>query len=223
MLKGENFMLPMDMPVFYAQEQATQIVLASNDNAYMTGWFNMAGWFTLPDYVLEGCWVVDSAEEKIYVDPVGSLSLYFGNNGRKIDRDAFTNLTLLKGPSHGKLVKEKGSFIYLPDTGWVKKTFGWEGEEEIVFMLDFEGKHYKVVENITFIHSLDTEDIERICPEYIRMREPWWKFSSSTSEDGNDPANWYYTASIQSLLMGAKDALTGFADFPGAASVGWVR
>jgi hypothetical protein len=50
--------------------------------------------------------------------------------------------------------------------------------------------------------QLSGSELEKLCPKVE------WIISQASPEDYNTPSSWYRATSLQSLLMGAKDALT---------------
>jgi hypothetical protein len=132
---------------------------------------------------------------------------------------SFKDIRIVKQAEHGRLILEEGSngmlLTYLPDEGY----HGKEHFEVLVSMGDgFLRIVYYVVANVSLgsidglaADQLSDSEIRKFCPE------GGWLISLPSSEDDADPANWYYTASLQVLLANAKAALTGFTDLSGAS------
>ncbi|MDR0716137.1 MAG: matrixin family metalloprotease [Azoarcus sp.] len=123
-------------------------------------------------------------------------------------------ISIVKQPEHGQFVMlegEYGSAKYTPDKGYLGKdrveVIVSVGDEIIRIVCDFV-----VQQKATDSLELGGAEWNELCPKGIG-----WIISELSAEDYPDLANWYGAASLQSLLTGAKDALTGFTDLSGAS------
>ena len=154
-------MLPMDMP--YAPPQETPIVLVAADTS-------VAGATPQPDYIFTGCKETPSAGDTTTamngVNPAGWLALELSHSSK---RDIINNstalgsikLTLLEGTSHGELVphtSESGILYYMYAP--IPK---YEGDDRAVFMVEFEGKRYRIVVNLIVKKTVDENT--PLCPQ----------------------------------------------------------
>jgi hypothetical protein len=149
-----------------------------------------------------------------YLDPMGPALFMFAYRGdddvlnsleQKVDTTS--SLNLIEKPKHGTI-----GFREYGQTFFYKANTGYEGKDRAVFLAEFGGYRIKVIyyfkvinEKVDLINKRETD--EKHCPQYH-----WGIWPQSS-----DPANWYQNPSLQTLLMGAKAALTGFADLPGVA------
>ncbi len=146
-------MFTMDIP--YTPIQDAPIVLAQ---AAVSG----AGSNTQqPIYLLKTCDEFQSGVEG-WATPAGWLAVSLGNqNNRDIldDRTALASIkiTLLEAPKHGTFTPDSTGqgYLYTPEPGYL-------GNDKAVFMAEFEGKYYKIVENL--IVSVAINDTVPLCP-----------------------------------------------------------
>jgi hypothetical protein len=169
--------------------------------------------------------VVGGGEEKdlAYLDPFGLAWIMFEYRGEyellhslEQNVDTTSSLELIEKHKHGTIVsREYIPYAYKASTGFV-------GMDRAVFLVEFGGYRVKVIyylkvisEKVDLIVKQETD--EKHCP-----RDHWEIWPGRQKSEGSQPdnsANWYPTPSLQSLLTGAKDALAGFADLPGASPV----
>lgn len=119
-----------------------------------------------PDYVLNECQDTESTGEPTSamrgVDPAYMLKNHLQNQVRQyIDIAAIRNVTLLEGTEHGKIVGGTDnlgltSYRYDPPPGYV-------GTDKAVFMVEHEGKRYKIVVELNVSLMVD-EKVPSTCP-----------------------------------------------------------
>jgi hypothetical protein len=153
-------------------------------------------------------------------------------------------ITLLRAPKHGKFMNMKNTPYgqYLPDLNYIGKDridLLVEGKDDKGRPIAMTMRYYiNVLPQETDLSKIiDEGGLSQLWKELCGTEKGHWRISGDqTGSDlaigqggpdlsaqvtsvllSDDPTNWYETASLQSLLMGAKDALTGFADFPGAS------
>ena len=105
------------------------------------------------------------------VDPAGAVRNYVQElRNRAIDITEFKP-TLLLGPRHGTLnyeVAKSGYMFYTydPETGFL-------GKDRAVFMVEYQGKHFRVIVDIQVLEIIDIH--ESRCPardKVIKLRKP---------------------------------------------------
>jgi hypothetical protein len=112
-----------------------------------------------------------------------------------------------KPPRHGTMTRmpftetdHHEAWVYEPKEGYL-------GNDRAEFLVEIQGVLVRAV-YIFRVTNLCTQcesgEADHLC------KKSSWVISQSAFED-NDFANWYSTPSLQALLSGAKDALTGFA------------
>jgi hypothetical protein len=125
----------------------------------------------------------------------------------------YATVSIVEKARHGDLIDVDDSgkeWNYVPRDNYI-------GNDKIVFDVLVRGEKLsipdRIVRVIYFIKSVGNIGEQE---DSMRLREkkcptPEWRISTT------DPANWYESASLQALLTGAKDALAGFTDLPGAS------
>jgi hypothetical protein len=147
-----------------------------------------------PDYILKSC-IETEHEDKpsaiSSVDPAAAVLLYVQRLRKKpLDISGFKP-TLLVEPQHGRLNEivvhdeslvphhdDYRSYIYYPDPGYI-------GEDSATFMVEFEGKYYKVEIEIQVRVIIDDHD-NYGCdsrPKGIKVRKPSRGDTGDTSLD----------------------------------------
>jgi hypothetical protein len=170
LIEGEELMFTMDVPYVPAQE--TPIVLAQADAA-------SAGATPQPDYLLKVCDETMSTGRSTSairgVDPGYMLANFLNSQSDKqvvFDLASIKNITLLEGTKHGELVagtstSGRTAYRYDPTPNYV-------GEDQAVFMTEFEGKRYKIV--VKLMVSLVVDYNSPLCPEnpyeLIKIQKP---------------------------------------------------
>ena len=187
-------MFTMDVP--YVPVQDTPIVLAQA---------SAPGATALPDYLLKACEEKPSAGGSItamnMISPAGMLAVQLENRGKQFtDFDAAAasiKLTQLQGATHGKLIPQlsaKGEVYYE-----YRSEPGYEGDDRVVFMAEFEGKRYKIVIDLIVSMVIDENSPQCPQPKLIKVTKP--SFGSSDYGSGYDLASINFN----------------FADLPGGA------
>ncbi len=137
-ITGEELMFIMDVPSVPPQE--TPIVLAQAGS--------MATTVPLPDYLLKECQETEHTGNRPSalrsVDPAGLLRNFI-ESARKaaIDDLSLFKPSLLQGAQHGKITESVSNsgriaYRYDPNPGYI-------GDDQAIFMVEFEGKHYKFI------------------------------------------------------------------------------
>ena len=214
-------MFTMDMP--YPPDQQVPVVLVADRSA-------ASGKSTKRyDFILNDCRPVSSWDEEPdsgerYIDPVGMLINYMNNNrqsGAGIDlykdRALFRNLTLIESVKHGSIVAVEEKFKGAEDFEYFhyNPILDYKGQDSASFMVEFEGKQYKIAVDLLVEPSVGNTSFEN-CPKPKLIKVNKKSISDASGiEDYANPASWYRAASLQALLSGATDALAGFADLPG--------
>ena len=162
-------MFTMDVPYIPAQE--TPIVLAQAGTA--------VGSAQQPDYLLKVCQdtsssVLDARSAIRGIYPAGMIGTYYGKRDHRVidpDTEATIKTTLLQATKHGKLVEkiaDNGAVYYM-----YEPTPDYEGDDQAVFMAEFEGIRYRIVVTLkvqTFIDQIG------LCPdnpyELIKVKKP---------------------------------------------------
>jgi hypothetical protein len=163
------------------------------------------------------------------LDSLGTTTTWIGDQDVYDWYDSF-KITLLRAPSHGRLLNAKNdaakydvpSEYYLPDVNYVGKDRG----DLLVEGHDDKGQPIALTLRY-YINVLPEEKLHKIVKEGQAWKtrtklcgagkERNWRISENLLEEPATLADGYHTTSLQALLMGAKDALTGFTDLPGAA------
>lgn len=163
-------MFIMDVP--YVPVQETPIVLAQADASGAT---------TQPDYLLKICQETQSTGDPASairgIYPAGWLRTYYSQHDRVIDIAAIKT-TMLKVTKHGKLVEHtapNGALYYRYDP-----EPEYEGDDQAVFMAEFEGKRYKIVVKLVVSIVVDLNSPQCAEPQLIKVKKP------STSSSGYD-------------------------------------
>ena len=181
LVEGEEFMFTMDVP--YVPVQDTPIVLAQAAAPDAT---------TQPDYLLKACEEKPSAGGLItamnMVSPADLLATQIGNRSNRYIDPATTatiKITLLQGTTHGKLIPQP------PANGRVYYEYrsepGYEGQDQVVFMAEFEGKRYKIV--IDLIVSMVIDENSPQCPPAKLIKVNGKPVSGSSTYDLNSTVN----------------------------------
>jgi len=171
LIEGEELMFIMDVPAMLVQQ--TPIVLAQATTP-------AAGTTPQPDYILQTCGETESTGDPRSairtVDPAYMLKnyLYVASNGQKIvDLTSIKNITLLEGTTHGKIFAEVDnsgltSYHYDPTPNYI-------GNDQAVFLAEFEGKVYKIVLELhVFMGATPGDFGQSTCPEpqLIKVNKP---------------------------------------------------
>jgi hypothetical protein len=162
-ITGEELMFIMEVPP--APPQETPIVLAQTGAT--------TGTTPQPDYILRDCQKTEhSADPRSAVrsvDPAGALKDFIqGRDDRDIDLALFKP-SLLQGPQHGKItegVDNLGftSYRYDPEPEFF-------GDDQAIFMVEFEGKRYKVIYQIKVVEYVE-DNTTCPPPKLIKVTKP---------------------------------------------------
>jgi hypothetical protein len=127
---------------------------------------------------------------------------------------SLNDIHIVRQAEHGRLILAEDSregyivLTYIPDEGYLGK----EQFEAVVFMgNDSVRIVYHLVVQSKATDQLSDSEFDKLCPKVE------WIISELSPEDYNNPSSWYRATSLQALLAGAQQALSGFADFSGAA------
>ncbi|MCX7149090.1 MAG: matrixin family metalloprotease, partial [Rhodocyclales bacterium] len=164
--RGEEIVFTMDVPYVPVQDAPTilaQVAAANIAGATPTDSTPQS------DYLLKKCQEFSSGGRG-QIDPAGSLAVELGNiTNRDLYSTAVDNFkpTLLTSTAHGKLVPKAA------DSGRVLYEYqanpGYLGKDKAVFVVEFEGKQYKVVVNIVVsrqaVENPPTDQQTPVCPE----------------------------------------------------------
>ena len=194
-------MFTLDIPV----EQQATIIIADKSTARSSP-------LEQPDFILQECQVVSSGEhEKLssaerIVSPALALWNYIQLHEQRpgvfdqatVDKISQLKVSLLKAPEHGRIyLSAVGSnvFHYDPVTNS-------QGKESAAFMVEFEGKRYKVIIELVVLYTNGSDGNCLNPPKLIRVN------GKSTSnavdiEDYTTPASWYRATSLYALFTGA--------------------
>jgi hypothetical protein len=146
-------MFIMNMP--YAPSQESHIVLAQ---AATPG----AGATPQPDYILKDCQETESTGDPRSamrgVDPAYGLANYLNSHSSKqvVFDLASIKTTLLQGTKHGELVAGTSNYG--------RTVYGYDpipeyvGNDQAVFMAEFEGKRYKIVIDLHVFWTVGEND-----------------------------------------------------------------
>jgi hypothetical protein len=214
--EGESIMWISDLPPLPPFEAVPMVLAQAASTGETSSTIPMAGFCNIVGMYHDG----DNEETSVDLFPklgAGSYFLRYGEEKGISFHDA--QVTLVQKPKNG---------VYKEDAYFPKQ--GFEGLDTVVFQVQKEGikvqiKYFIVVHNLKLeppVIAWQQCDVIMPGPGFDGV----WKLSALP--EGIDLANWYQTP-LQALLTGAKDALTGFTDLPGAslgqttASVGWVR
>ena len=147
-------MFIMDVPYVPAQDAPIVLAQAATPSATPSA-----------DFILNGCketeHTTDPRSAMRGVDPASMLRNYIENRGtRLIELSEIKNLTMLQGTQHGKIFSEIDnvgltSYHYDPAPGYL-------GDDQAIFMAEFEGKRYKIVVDIKVLDVV-VENIP-VCP-----------------------------------------------------------
>jgi hypothetical protein len=168
-------MFIMDVP--YVPAQDTSIVVAQAAAPSAT---------TQPDYLLKICQETEHTSDPRSalrgVDPAGWLAVYLENrDGKVVDLVSIKNLTMLQGTKHGKIFSEIDNvgltaYHYDPEAGYL-------GDDQAIFMAEFQGKRYKIVVDIKVLDVV-VENLH-VCPPPQLIKVNGKPVSGSSSYDLN--------------------------------------
>ena len=156
-------MFIMDMPYVPAQEPSIVLAQAAASGAAST---------TLqPDYLLTACKQTESTGDTTSafhaVDPAYMLKNYIqGRNHRLVELADIKNVTMLQGATVGKIT----SVVDNTGRSWYRYDAppGYEGNDKATFMVEYQGKRYKIVVNIVVTPTVGESPLmegeEPVCP-----------------------------------------------------------
>jgi hypothetical protein len=126
-----------------------------------------------PNFILETCKQTESTGDPRSafraVDPAYMLANYLNNSSSKqviFDLASIKNVTILQGTSRGKLLQGtsnagRTTFHYEPIPNYT-------GNDQAIFLADFEGKRYKIVVNLVVSPTVGESPLgegeEPVCP-----------------------------------------------------------
>jgi hypothetical protein len=206
---GEELMFIMDVPSVPVPQTPIVLAQATTPAAPQS------------DFILKACKETGSTGDTRYVmngvDPAGMLAVYLGNRS---NRDILSNstalatikTTLLEDAKHGKIIAGVRSYQYDPTEGYV-------GNDEVVFMAEFEGKRYKIIVELHVFDVAPMESQPTSCPPPQLIKVNGKPVSGSSGYDLNATAN--ITAldgsSIAQTIIGISGITLNIADLPGGA------
>ena len=190
-------MFIMDVPAVPPQ-QAPIVLAHAADTGSVTA---------QPDYLLKTCKETESAGDPKSafraIDPAGMLKVYIQNrDNRPVRVETITNVTMLQNTAQGNItsvVDNTGRSWYrydaIPD---------YVGNDQAIFMAEFEGKRYKIVLEIHVLIVIDDHSPTCPPPQLIKI--------NGKPVSGSNGYNSVYDLSSVTVT---------FADLPdGAARVG---
>jgi hypothetical protein len=213
-------MFPMEMP--YAPEDQTTAVIVAD-----------AGMAKSFDFILKDCKAIPTSPDspktykdklgathwnaEYYIDPAGMLWAYLQRLERRAitDMSVFKNIVLLEAPKHGRIVMMNADEFDRADHPFFHftPTPEYVGKDKAVFAVEYQGKRYRVDVELILVSRVMDED----CAARLIKIKKSATVTPVSEASYPDLANRYQNLSLQALLMGVKDALTGFADLPGAS------
>lgn len=103
-----------------------------------------------PDFILQTCQETEQVSTIFGgISPEGMLSFYMQNRrNRPVELTSVKNVTVIKLPTHGKLI-DNG--LYIPEPNYF-------GKDKVLFMAEFEGKRYKLILDIHVVTQVDESD-----------------------------------------------------------------
>lgn len=160
---GEEIMFTMEIPYVPVYEAPITVVQAANGSAgeAVQGAAVLAVASTKPDYIFTDCYQigqdVPSYSAIRSIDPAGRLTNEFLRhlNERQVET-ASKSTRILEGPKHGKLSTEVADngyqfFAYFPNPGYI-------GKDRVVFLVEVDGKRYKVVTTLLVVKNFEYRD-----------------------------------------------------------------
>ncbi|MDR3055624.1 MAG: hypothetical protein LBU53_09520 [Zoogloeaceae bacterium] len=146
----------------YMPSQEMPVVLAQTSSGTTT---------PQADYILKNCQhTADTSDPRSavrWVDPAGMLQDYMQNQNKNKRSDIVEfKPVLLQGTKHGKLTEEVSkdasnygriAYYYDPDNGYL-------GNDQAIFMVEFQGNYYKVVVDLKVVGTYNDYDDDRFCP-----------------------------------------------------------
>jgi hypothetical protein len=207
LITGEELMFTMDMP--YVPPQETPIVLAQASAPAAT---------PQPNYILNDCQETESTgnprSAMRAVDPASMLSSYLYwhdkarvQSGVPIDLASIKNITLLQGTTHGNLVagiSNTGRVAYRYDP-----TPNYVGNDQAVFLAEFEGKVYKIVLELHVFETVfESDPNATTCPPPELIKVNGKPVSGSSGYDSGYSLN-SLSVTFADLAGGAVGQTTG--------------
>jgi hypothetical protein len=201
--QGEELMFIMDVPYVPVQDTPIVLVQAATSGDGSTT--------QQSDYVLKDCMETinggDPRSAMRAVDPAGMLAVYFEQyKGAKFIDLANIKTILLDGTAHGKItsvVDNTGRTWYRYDA-----ELGYEGEDNAVFIAEYQGMRYKIVVEIKVSTEVDENSPQCPPPKLIKVnRKP---VSGALGSDIN-------VSILDSLSVDPSLVTLNIADLPGGA------
>jgi hypothetical protein len=221
LLNGGIMMFPMEMP--YAPEDQTTAVIVAD-----------AGMAKPFDFILKACKAIPTNPDsnpitykdglgvthwnaEYFISPAVIFRTYLQDRDRRAitDMSVFKNVVLLEAPKYGHIVMMNEEEVNRADYSifHFTPTPNYVGKDKAVFAVEYQGKRYRVDVELILVSSVMDED----CAARLIKIKKSATVTPVSEASYPDLANWYQNLSLQALLAGAKDALTGFADLPGAS------
>jgi hypothetical protein len=112
--------------------------------------------------------------------------------------------------------------MYLPKKGYLGKDrvdLLVEGKDDLGRSVAMTLRYYinVLTEEDWSKAASDNRGYAHAIKKYCGTTKHLWRIAQPSADDYNSPDSWYRATSLQALLSGAKDALTGFSDLSGAS------
>jgi len=103
-----------------------------------------------PDYILQNCQETEQGSTVFGgISPEYMIKNYIQNrDNHPVELTSIKNVTVIKLPTHGKLI-DNG--LYIPEPNYF-------GKDKVLFMAEFEGKRYKIILDIHVVTKVDESD-----------------------------------------------------------------
>lgn len=103
-----------------------------------------------PDFILQNCKETEQVSTIFGgISPEYMIKNYIQNrSNRPVELTSIKNVTVIKLPTHGKLI-DNG--LYIPEPNYF-------GKDKVLFMAEFEGKRYKIILDIHVVTKVDEGD-----------------------------------------------------------------
>ncbi len=124
-------------------------------------------------------------------------------------------VTLVTPPQHGQV-----KLVYEPSHHWAYlPTQNYEGTDRVIFLVESQGKRYKVVVNFLVAQIFDENRQSQVCDsiDFGTSNSPNTTVSGLTAVPMSDFDAWKREAQLSSLLNTVINIPIAIADLPGAA------
>ncbi len=154
-------MFAMDVPYIPAMEETPVLVAQAEGSVTPTA-----------DYIVSMCTETEDRkglnDALSTVSPVSMLKHYLWDHMSKRVEAEDVEIDLIQGVQHGNLdvrIANDGHkfYKYHPDTGFL-------GDDRAIFLVKYEGKHYKIILDIKVLYIVDEYVSE--CPDPVMIEAP---------------------------------------------------